>query len=48
MRGEGPRADQIKNFFSLCAKKFHFNEESLELSTEHFKRVTDQMSFDLD
>ncbi len=48
MRGEGPRADQIKNFFYLCAKKFHFNEESLELSTEHFKRVTDQMSFDLD
>lgn len=46
MRGEGPRAEHLRNFFDIYCRKYKLNDESLELSTDHFKRITDQMSFE--
>ena len=51
MRGSGPRAEQIADLFKLYSKKYKFNEQRTNLSTEHFKRPeipSDQLAFNLD
>ena len=41
-RGEGIFAEQIASIFNITCRKLGFNERSLDLSTEHFRRVTPQ------
>ena len=43
-RGEGIFAEQIAAIFEVTCRKLGFNERSLELSTEHFRRVTPQQT----
>lgn len=47
MTGEGVYAEQLGKIFSLYAKKYGLNQKKVELSSEHFRKPTDQMSFDL-
>lgn len=47
MRGEGPRAEQLRQMFKLSVKKYGLNGMNLELSTEHFQRPGDQLTFNL-
>lgn len=48
MRGEGPRADQMEQLFKLYSRKYNFNQETVNLSIEHFKRPSAQLEFDLE
>jgi DNA repair photolyase len=43
-RGEGIFAEQIASIFNVTTRKLGFNERSLELSTEHFRRPTAQQT----
>jgi len=43
-RGEGIFAEQIASIFDVTTRKLGFNERSLELSTEHFRRPTAQQA----
>src|SRR5438128_1722488 len=43
-RGEGIFAEQIASIFNITRRKLGFNERSLDLSTEHFRRVTPQQT----
>ena len=43
-RGEGIFAEQIEALFEVACRKYRFNEEDRELSTEHFRRRTLQGS----
>ena len=43
-RGEGIFAEQIASIFNITCRKLGFNERSLDLSTEHFRRVTPQQT----
>ena len=43
-RGKGIFADQIESIFDITCRKLGLNERSLELSTEHFRRVTPQQT----
>ncbi len=43
-RGEGIFAEQIASIFEVTCRKLGFNERSLELSSEHFRRVTPQQT----
>ena len=43
-RGEGIFAEQIASIFDVTTRKLGFNERSLELSTEHFRRPTAQQT----
>ena len=43
-RGEGIFAEQIASIFDITTRKLGFNQRSLELSTEHFRRPTAQQS----
>ena len=43
-RGEGIFAEQIAAIFKVTCHKLGFNERSLDLSTEHFRRVTPQQT----
>ncbi|MDP4229415.1 MAG: radical SAM protein, partial [Bacteroidota bacterium] len=38
MKGEGAYADYIKQQFGVYCRKYHLNERSVGLSTEHFTR----------
>jgi DNA repair photolyase len=46
MRGEGVWADQLEKMFELYTRKEGLNVTKYKLSTEHFRRVTDQMTFE--
>jgi len=43
-RGKGVFAEQIAAIFDVTTRKLGFNERSMELSTEHFRRVTPQQT----
>ena len=43
-RGQGIFAEQIAAIFEVTCRKLGFNERSLDLSTEHFRRPTAQQS----
>jgi DNA repair photolyase len=43
-RGKGIFAEQIAAIFDVTCRKLGFNERSMELSTEHFRRVTPQQT----
>jgi DNA repair photolyase len=43
-RGTGIFAEQIASIFDVTTRKLGFNERSLELSSEHFRRPTAQQS----
>lgn len=45
MKGEGVRADQYQQMFKLITRKLGLNEKDYDLSTEHFCRPGDQLSF---
>jgi DNA repair photolyase len=45
MRGEGPVAENIRQMFKLYTKKFGLNQEKFKLSSAHFARPGDQLSF---
>lgn len=47
MRGEGIFADQIHDLFSVAARRAGLNEEHIVLSTEHFRRPSNQFELDL-
>ncbi len=38
MSGEGRIAESIRDLFSLTCRKYHLNEQEIELSTQHFTR----------
>lgn len=44
MRGEGPKAEQIRQMFRIYASKFGLDKKFPSLSTEHFQRPTNQLS----
>lgn len=44
MTGAGPRAEQLQQMFSIYRRKYNFPDQSTPLSTEHFRRPTDQLS----
>lgn len=46
MRGQGPRADAMRQMFQLYTRKYGLNLKDLQLSTAHFKRPTNQLTFD--
>lgn len=48
MKGEGPRADQMEQMFKLYSRKYNLNNETAQLSIEHFKRPSNQLEFDLE
>ena len=48
MRGEGPRADQMAQLFKLYTRKYELNMKDFNLSTAHFQRPGDQMTFAID
>jgi len=43
-RGKGVFAEQIAAIFDVTTRRLGFNERSMELSTEHFRRVTPQQT----
>ncbi|MGE0526311.1 MAG: PA0069 family radical SAM protein [Bdellovibrionales bacterium] len=45
MRGEGPVAATLKQMFTLTSRKLGLNRERLELSSAHFSRPGDQLSW---
>lgn len=45
MRGEGVRADAMREIFDLFTRKYGLNRLSLNLSSDSFRKVTHQMSF---
>lgn len=45
MRGEGPRAENIKKMFDLFYRRYGYGEKPLAISLDKFKRPTDQLSF---
>lgn len=45
MRGEGPKAEHLRSMFGVFAKKYGFNERSLKLRTDLFRRPGDQLGF---
>jgi DNA repair photolyase len=47
MRGQGPYAEQLQQMFSLYTKKFGLNQKDTSLSAEHFRRPSDQLSFEI-
>lgn len=47
MRGDGIYAEQLRSMFHLYAKKEGLNQKDIDLSAEHFKRPSPQVSFDL-
>jgi DNA repair photolyase len=47
MRGQGVYAEQLGKMFKLYTKKFGLNQKPIELSTSHFKKPSDQLSFDI-
>ncbi|MEK6571273.1 MAG: PA0069 family radical SAM protein, partial [Bacteroidota bacterium] len=42
MRGEGKVAETIEDLFRLACKKYHLNERTITLATEHFLRTPEQ------
>lgn len=44
MKGSGIYAENIRKTFDLFCRKYRLNEHDFELSTEHFRRPTDQLS----
>jgi DNA repair photolyase len=44
MRGQGAIAENLKQMFRVYKKRFGFTERSWSLSTDHFRRSTDQLS----
>lgn len=48
MRGEGPRAEQMRQMFKLYTRKYKLNQMSMGLSAEHFQRPGDQLTFSLE
>ncbi|WP_374033660.1 PA0069 family radical SAM protein [Bdellovibrio bacteriovorus] len=48
MRGEGARADHLEQMFEIYCRKWGLNKEEFHLSSESFKRPTNQLSFDID
>jgi DNA repair photolyase len=47
MRGSGAFAENLRQLFDIHCRKFGLNEQEIELSTQHFKRPTTQLSLDL-
>jgi DNA repair photolyase len=47
MRGTGPQAEHVKSLFKIFSEKYGLNKESVSLSSEHFRKVTDQMTFEI-
>lgn len=45
MRGEGPKAENLRAMFHLFAKKFGFNQNDVNLRTDLFTRPGDQLGF---
>lgn len=45
MRGEGPVAENLRQMFKIYSKKFGLNEREFELSSAHFARPGDQLTF---
>ncbi len=45
MRGAGPVYDQISQLFKIHCAKLGLNKEKSNLTTEHFRRPSDQLSF---
>lgn len=45
MKGEGPYAEQIRNLFQIFKKKYDLTKNAWNLSTEHFQRKGDQLTF---
>jgi DNA repair photolyase len=45
MRGEGLFADQLRALFDVTARRTGLNREAFELTTEHFRRPGEQLSF---
>lgn len=44
MRGEGPIAENIRQMFKVYSKRYGFHDRMTSLTTEHFRRPTDQLS----
>jgi DNA repair photolyase len=47
MRGQGAVADNLRQLFQLHVRKLGMNQDNFRLSSEHFRRPGDQMSFSL-
>ncbi len=47
MRGEGPVAENLSQMFKIYSRREGFNSREWELTTEHFRRRGDQLSFEL-
>jgi len=47
MRGSGPRADNLRNLFEVFTNKYGLNKEKSKISSKSFRKVTDQMTFEL-
>jgi DNA repair photolyase len=45
MRGEGPKAENLRTMFHVFSKKFGFDKKELNLRTDLFVRPGDQMGF---
>lgn len=45
MRGEGPKADNLRAMFHLFTKKYHLNEKNFALRNDLFRRPGDQLGF---
>lgn len=43
MRGEGALAEHMAQMFKIYSRKYGFNRDKVELSTEHFQRPGDQL-----
>lgn len=46
-RGEGPVAANLRQMFEIYSRKEGLQRKNYKLSSEHFRRLTDQLSFDL-
>lgn len=44
MRGQGAIAENIRQMFKVYSKRFGFDQRTWSLTTEHFRRPTDQLS----
>ena len=44
MRGQGPRAENLRQMFHVTCRKLGLNQKSLELDSSHFQRPGDQLS----
>jgi hypothetical protein len=44
MRGEGIFAEQMEELFQLACKRAGIQQRRAELTTEHFRHWTDQLS----